>query len=330
MRISHVLFHRILILLLVAIAGNYTTNAAAQCDRACLESFVNRYLDSVIAHDPALLPLASNVKYTENGQRLRPGDGLWNTASGRGSYNLYVADPEAGQAGFIGTIREGGAFAILGLRLKVENGSVSEIESFVVRDEIEAASLDSIGTPNSRFVTAVPPGDRASRADLIRVSNMYFTGLERNDGKGVYPFTDDCNRLEDGHYTTNNPSVPAGPDGAPRFDIDTMGCKEQFELGFFAFVTRIRDRRFVVLDRERGLVFAFGFFDHAGNVRNVQLTNGISFDPGVKSPFTWEIAEVFKIENGLISQIQALYQEAPYGMNSGWSNWEEGLSREAR
>lgn len=326
MSISHALFHRAVLSLLVAVTVQYATDAAAQCDRACLENFVNRYLDSVIAHDPSLLPLATDVKYTENGQQLVPGDGLWNTASGRGSYNLYAADPEAGQAGFIGTIFEGGVPAILGLRLKTESGGITEIEAFVVRDEIEAASLDSIGTPHPRFVTAVPPAERAPRADLVRVANMYFTGLERDDGKGEYPFTDDCDRLEDGHYTTNHPSLPPGPGGAPRFDINAMGCKEQFELGFFAFVTRIRDRRFVVVDRERGLVFAFGFFDHAGNVRNVRLTNGMTFDPGVRSPFTWEIAELFKIENGLISQIQALYQEAPYGMNSGWSTWEEGLS----
>lgn len=51
---------------------------------------------------------------------------------------------------------------------------------------------------------------------------------------------------------------------------------------------------------------------------------------GVIRPWTWEIAELFKIENGLIRQIEAICQEVPYGMNSGWSSWEEGLSCQAR
>ena len=111
-------------------------------------------------------------------------------------------------------------------------------------------------------------------------------------------------------------------------DISGMGCKEQFETGFFNFVTRIRDRRFEVVDEERGLVLTFAFFDHAGNVPEVTLSNGKTIPIGVKRPWTWEIAELFKIENGLIREIGALYQEAPYGMGSGWSTWEQSISSE--
>ena len=105
-----------------------------------------------------------------------------------------------------------------------------------------------------------------------------------------------------------------------------MGCKAQFETGFFQFVTRIRDRRFVVVDQERGLVLAFVFFDHAGNILTVTLSNGKTIPIGVTRPWTWEIAEMFKVERGLIRQIEAVLGEVPYGMNSGWSSWEEGLS----
>jgi hypothetical protein len=74
------------------------------------------------------------------------------------------------------------------------------------------------------------------------------------------------------------------------------------------------------------MVFAFAFFDHAGNIHEVTLTNGIKIPIGVKRPWTWEIAEIFKIENGLIRQIEALYQETPYGMGSGWSTREQAIS----
>ncbi len=56
---------------------------AAPCDRACLSGFVDQYLDAVLKHDPKLVPLTKNVKYTENGQRLDPGDGLWRSMVGR-------------------------------------------------------------------------------------------------------------------------------------------------------------------------------------------------------------------------------------------------------
>ena len=53
--------------------------AAAQrgaCDRACLEGFVDQYLDAMLAHNPKMVPLAKNVKFTENGQRLEIPDAL--------------------------------------------------------------------------------------------------------------------------------------------------------------------------------------------------------------------------------------------------------------
>jgi len=46
-------------------------------------------------------------------------------------------------------------------------------------------------------------------------------------------------------------------------------CLEQFKSGVFFYVTRIRDRRFVAVDRERGIAFAFAFFDNgSGDARN--------------------------------------------------------------
>lgn len=303
--------------------------AVGQCDRGCLSAFVDQYLDAVVAHDPSRLPVAKAVKFTENGQRLELGDGLWSTAGAKGLYRLYVADPEAGQVGFFGSIVENGRPAILAVRLKVEDRKISEIETLVARGEAGGAhaergarQLDRLGGPHPVFLESIPPGERASRDDLIRTTNMYFSGLERNDGKGVYPFTDDCNRIENGEQTTNRPSSP----NPARFDVTTLGCKAQFESGFYHFVTRIRDRRFVAVDRERGLVLAFVFFDHAGTGRPTRLPDGRILSPGPARPFTWQIAELFKIERGKIRQIEAVLDQCPYGMPSGWSTWDDAMS----
>jgi hypothetical protein len=322
---------------ILAADGNDTANATP-CDRVCLDGFVDQYLAALLAHDPTRLTFARTAKFTENGQRLELGDGLWHTVEALGKYKLYVDDPEKGQVGFFGTLKESGLSIILALRLKVETRQISEVETLVARSEESGAHsrrgsqwLDKIGTPHTVFLQNIPPADRASREDLLKTANMYFSGLERNDGKGTYPFTDDCNRLENGEQTTNN----SHQSGLPRsdiqrvpglYDIKALGCKAQFETGFFRFVTRIRDRRFTVVDRERGLVLAFVFFDHAGNIPSVTLTNGTVMRVGPGAPFTWEIAELFKIEKGKIRRIEAVLEQAAYGSTSGWSKWEHAIS----
>src|ERR1051326_5169971 len=171
------------------------------CDRSCLEGFVDRYLDAVIAHNPKLLPLARNVKFTENGVRLEVGDAHWKTVIGKGTYRLFVTDPEAGQVAFIGTIREEarnpeGSPSALALRLKVENRQITEIETLVIRSTAAqtggrgaapaapgapvytgaAVNLERLGSPNKLFLETIPATERMSRDDLIKTANMYFSG----------------------------------------------------------------------------------------------------------------------------------------------------------
>ncbi len=187
--------------------GQTRGTMAAPCDRACLEGFVDQYLTALVANDPSHLPVTKTVKFTENGQKLELGDGLWNTMTGKGTYKLSIADPDAGEVAFFGTIREAGLPAILALRLKIANRKISEIETIVARQPSGAESLEKLGSPNPVFLEAIPPAERATRADLIKTANMYFSGIQLNDGKGVYPFTDNCNRIENGMQTTNNPSL---------------------------------------------------------------------------------------------------------------------------
>ena len=92
-----------------------------RCDRACLEGLVDQYMGALVAHDPSKLSVARGVRNTENGQRLELGDGLWNTATGKGSYRLFVTDVTAGQVAFMGTMKEADAPVAVAIRLKVVN-----------------------------------------------------------------------------------------------------------------------------------------------------------------------------------------------------------------
>ncbi len=60
----------------------FAAAASNDCDRACLNGFVDKYLAAVVAHDPSKLPHTANVKYSENNVMLHLGDGLWATADG--------------------------------------------------------------------------------------------------------------------------------------------------------------------------------------------------------------------------------------------------------
>ena len=93
-----------------------TTTATAPASTAS----VDQVLAAMVAHDASSLPLARDVKYTENGQLLKIGDGFWGTASGSPTYKIYADDPQAGQAMFLGVLPENGAPVILCVRLKVE------------------------------------------------------------------------------------------------------------------------------------------------------------------------------------------------------------------
>ena len=304
-------------LALAALAALAGPSAAAKpaCDRGCLEGFVERYLDALVAHAPARLPLAKGARFTENGQVLALGDGLWGTIEAREGYRLTFADPAAGQVGAYVTVRESGRHQILGLRLKVAGGKITEIETLVVRPKEGVV----FGAPETlkadpQLTTALAPGERRSRNELVRIANSYFEGLVHAT-ETLTPFADDCRRIENGVVTANNPAVPKG--GLP---VWALGCHAQFATHFSQFITRIRERRFPVVDEERGLVYAEVFFDHAGRMKTQVLADGTvsKVPPDMTVPFTFEIGELFKIRDGKISRIEALVIPAPYGMASGW------------
>ena len=323
-----------LLIVVVAVAGLCTTSVHAQqgrCDRDCLIGISGQYLDALAARDAKRLTLASaSVKYTENGQRLLLGDGLWNSITARGTYLLHVADQTAGQIVTIATLRENGTPLIVAVRLKVDNRRLSEIETIVARSEGGAKNLETMGKPREAFSRLTPAANRMSRRDLVRIANMYFSGMQLNDGKGKYPFADDCDRIENGSRSTNAPGRGGQARPDPKTSTSYSGmwsCREQFESGLIHFVSRIRDRRYVAVDEERGLVMAFAFFDHdAGPSRNFVTPDGRKVTAGPVQPWTWMIAEVFKVENGLLHEIEAILERVPYGMPSGWSSWEDGLS----
>ncbi len=322
LRIKIVAASMICVAMLSGLGG---AHAADPCDRACLEGYIDKVLDAMIEHDPGRLRLAKDVRYTENGVELILGDGLWGTASARGNYSIYICDPEAGQVGFYGTLLELGNTDYIALRVKVYEALIEEIEVIIVRPDGSMSGTDGQPAPSTgqivdqqrprkQFLQMVPKDERMPRQDLIKVANWYFTGLANQTGRFTAPFADTCERFENGTRSTNLEPDPNTSSGS--LDILSMGCEEQQKSGWFAFVTEIRNRRYPVVDIERGLVLAFGFFDHDAAVRSYPLPDGTMTPNILTYPQTIEISELFHIRKGKIDQIEAVINSVPYRMKS--------------
>jgi hypothetical protein len=363
MRIKGYAIAVILLLVFVVAACQKTKSPSAEtksapaptpCDRACLEKYVDQYMDAMLSHEPSKTLFSDNCRFTENGVQLPLGnEGLWASMVGKGTYKFYIPDVEIQQVAYIGTAREEGQKpgegtpVAIALRLEIQNERITEAEQLVIRPETNlleperkpsrpsaGQSIEAMGSPHPVFTEVIPSAERPSREEMIKTANMYFSGLQRNDGKGVYPFTDDCDRYENGTRATNVPLKPGEKRPDPlkeKVYSSAWGCKEQFQSGLAHFVSRIRDRRFVAVDRERGIVFSFCFFDHgAGMTRHFKTPDGRDVIAGPSEPWTWQIAELFKVEKGNIRRIEAVLHRCPYGMNSGWSTYEQGMSEQAQ
>lgn len=297
--------------------GHPSRSLAAACDRACLDGFIDGYLASMAAHDPARVPLSGAIRATENTIVMPPGQGLWATLSDVGSYRLHFADPEAGQAGFMGTIRENGAPAILALRLKVVDGRIAEAEAVVHRNAADAAELEKRGQPDPLWSEPLSADDRPSRQELVATTDLYFQGILRLDGD-IVPFDKDCNRILDGTQDTNNPADTSFMFGA--FNPSALNCRDNMNTRIWAYIRAIEPRRYVVVDEERGLVFGLFMFNHPGTVKTTDIPGigTVAMPPVTLRPFSVEVAELFKIRSRRIREIEGVELTLPYLQKDGW------------
>ena len=288
--------------------------AGAPCGRSCLYGVLDAYLAALKAKDPARAPWAKEVRNSENNVALKVGDGLWGTIAALGDYDLRFADPTTGGVGFYGVVREGVTDSPFGLRLKVQGGKITEVETVVSRpqdDGVPFVTAKLVDKPMLHDVLA--PSDRSPRARMIALADGYFSTLQRNDGTLRTRFDDDCNRYENGYQTTNN------PEGAKLYGPNmALGCAAQFRTGNYRFDDRLRSRRYMLVDEARGLVMTAAFIDHAGRLGEYRLTDGSTVTSNYRRPHSFCLLETFKIKDGKIQQVISVFTSVPYRMPSPW------------
>jgi hypothetical protein len=194
-------------------------SSATACTRELLRSTITAYFTALAAHSASTLPLAANVKFTENGIVRTVGtQGLWTTA-GMVRYSQSALDVETCSSGTHAVVPEGNMDIPVALRLKLQNQMITEIETIAVRPgdymlggTTYASNPGAIISANSTVMWETPPAaaQRNTRAELIAWIDKYF----REFPQGVCDTVSSCRRLENGYgnfVCTSGASCVAGP-----------------------------------------------------------------------------------------------------------------------
>ena len=279
--------------------------------REQLYETLDHFLAALDTGDAGRVAWADGLLYTENNVALEPGDGLWNTLTARGPYDLRFADPAHGQVALFTCVEETDAVSPCAIRLEVMDGMIAGAELVVARNKDEGFPfLGQAFDDKPAMLATVPEAERSMREELIRIANGYFDTIERNDGTIRTRFHPHCDRVENGVQTTHNAAFP--------LPIARLGCEAQFALGWYRYDDALRARRFPLVDVERGVVLAHGFIDHAGKLGEYALTDGTKVSSPIRRPHSYYLAEAFKIRAGAIEQVEAVFHSVPYRMPSPW------------
>jgi len=299
-------------------AGAQTSQS--DCSRETLRGLVDRYFAALAAHDPSGLPLAPTVRSTENGVEVAVGKGLWQTA-GKALLRRVLVDtrqcgthasgvleekfssatvgPANALSGKKPLPAEGAVRPILfGVRLRVEGGRISEIESIIAREREFAFDAEGVlATKDQDWESLLPPEERSSRMAMVAAADDYF-GMFAAAPEVRTPFASPCDRWENGMFATAGGTALPGEDGTAA-QMRAHDCSPKGLV-----ISNHGPRRFLV-DVEAGVVVAFVHF--AGSLPDFH---------------------VFRMRNGKVERINAVV--GPRSASMGWAPVPECLSGGSR
>jgi hypothetical protein len=329
-------------------AMSASAQTTSRCDRACLIKTADTYFAALAAHDPKKAPMAPMARFTEQAKALNVGDGLWKTmTAGPTTFKIYVPDPVSQQIGGIAMVKSEGKPTELALRLKVQNGQITEAEHIMATITADG-QLANLQTPRPGLLAPVPASDRLPREILLLFAHGYYDALEQSDGHAV-PFADDCVRRENGMQTAGPrpagaaaagtaPSAAAGgrAGGAPAAGGRGAGgglpgatgpaqlCGPQLDTRTMSYIDSLDLRRVMIADPENGLVFGLSMFRHPMKDKTITILNpdGTKGQREVNfNPFDLEAAHIIKVQGNKIHDIEAMGFMLPLYSKNGWSEF---------
>lgn len=303
---------RAICLFAVIVQAVSAAGGSGKCSRKCMTRVLEQYLDAVLKHDPAGAPLAPSFRYTENAEVVRPGDGLWKTASGLGKVQRRYIDPVNGQAVYFGHVIETGAAGdatnLAMLRIRVVDNKVIEGELVIGRR--------SDGLFNPDGLIANPPPDkpvsrrlRSSRVAMVAAAQSYFDGIQSHDSSRVLGMKG-CERIENGVMTAGPTPGPAPFPSLAASGPPVKGDCGSFMEDFKATISEVNPRRFPVVDEQAGVVLGIVVFNRPPGAKR---SDGAPFPRNL-------LTEILAIEGGRIRGIYAaMHYLSPDNPNApGW------------
>ena len=265
--------------------------ADARCNRECLRGFVSKYLDAMLKHDPGLLPRSADVKFTEDSEVMKLGEGLWKSVSGIRPFRRDLLDVSQGIAASKVVVEEAGSPVFLQIRLKIVDQKITEIETMTVRNQKEGAFFTPDVLKESRKEMSFEPerGQISRREEMVKIASTYPAGLKIGDFVAAdAPFTPDAYRIENGVITAGAGCTRPGCE-----NIKTQRNMKHPKLSF----------RVAAVDEDLGIVLL-----------RLDFGETPSYAPGT-SLVVWE---EFKIYGGMIHAVEAFMRYMPSNKGSGW------------
>jgi hypothetical protein len=291
----------------VAHAQLRAANSAA-CGRRCLLTFLTSYTEALTDDDTSRLAAAADIRVTSNGSVTKLGEGqVWGKGR-RLPYRQAFVDPVTGAAVFYGIVtnatrsaREGASAPAANepehwwfyvARLKIQDRRITEVEEVSYEPPKGGFGADpaTLHLPDRIFDTVLPADERSTRDELFRIANMYFDAVSHKIDYRDVPWHPECERVELGVFTVNSERSPGS-------------CGGEFQIPSVKW--NVENRRFYIADEARGVVFAIANFTTPPEYPH---NNGSV------------VFEVFKVQDGMIRQIQAFFR----GNGQLHSGWGEG------
>jgi hypothetical protein len=273
-----------------------TGTASAACDRECLRGAMTTFLHALVKHDASKLPLAGNVRVTEDSvEKSIDKLGLVRSVTKIGGYRQDFIDERQGVVGTDVIVEESGAPILLVARLKIANDKITEVETVATRSRADGAifSLDGLEQTTEVMNYAPRPEQLVPRDQMIKMALLYPAGLEAGSFVKVdAPFTDIAYRLENG-------AMMAGPDCKRN-----EGCKNIKTQPLGNGVRGKVDTRVVLVDERMGIVWLRMAWGGGGE--------------GPRGDRKLSVWESFKIFDGKIHAVEAFMKMVPKDLGSGW------------
>jgi hypothetical protein len=275
------------------------------CDRHCLLGFLTDYTEALIADDASGLAVADDLRVTSNGSVTKLGHGQVWGSSRRLPYRQAFVDPQTGAAVFYGVVTNDIRSARAGtpskagdepvhwwfyvVRLKIAAQKITEVEEVSYQPPQGGFGADpaTLHLPDRIFDTLLPEDERSSRRQLFEIANMYFDAVSHRIDYHRVPWHPECERVELGVFTVNSERSPGS-------------CGSEFKTPSVKW--NVENRRFYIADTARGVVLAIANFT---TPPEYPRNNGSV------------VFEVFKIQDGMIRQIQAFFRGNGQ-LHSGW------------